>query len=93
MLSVGLINSRNPSCAGRQLAQEFAPLCRQLSDKEMMPVALPSGAGEAGDKAEIGSAVEDPDCPHRPLLRACGERPTRSGASDHCYELRAHHLP
>jgi hypothetical protein len=36
----------------------------------MMPV------GEAGDKANFGPAVEDPDYRHRLLLRACRERPT-----------------
>ena len=74
MPSVGLINTATRAAPASARARVRASF-RQLFDKKMMPV-LAIRAGEAGDKAEFGPAVEDPDYRHRLLLRACRERPT-----------------
>jgi hypothetical protein len=69
-----------------QLAQEFQPLCHQLSMlKKLMPVALPPGRARAGDKTRpdrvFGNSEDDwYRCGCR-LGRQCRDR--TSGRNDH----------
>ena len=65
----GIDQYRNPSCAGRQLAQEFAPLSANSSIKN-------DARGRGWRQGRVWARCRGPRLPHRLLLRACRERPT-----------------